>query len=298
MVEIVSEEVWNERESSETKVLRTEFERCRVVVVEITTAGFTGTIDFQGKLHELSAYSNIPYIRQDQTSFQSPSVSQITLSLNTGVYRYAILGFWRRLQIVMTHSAGSITCGVAGSSGAAEFPITFAQISELSDSLGAVLDDVAIISFGLHSRTRTYPQNVSNTITLAGGGTANVFGSWTEAIPIDTVDFEYEMTGMGIEAANAATTYFIQVGYSIVDGTSPTTAQILGERRVVLSSPIVKAQELIDFHCLHCPANAKLWCRIKTAAGGSDELEVSVVVHRHKSVSEHVDHLTTWPWST
>ena len=113
---VFSEAVWNAKAETETVELKSEFERCQVVVVEITTAAFSGTIDIQGKVHEITAFSNVPYIRQDQVALQTPSVSQISHSTDTGVYRYVILGWWRRLQIVMTRTAGSITCGVAGSS--------------------------------------------------------------------------------------------------------------------------------------------------------------------------------------
>ena len=117
-----SEAVWIAKAETETKELASEFERCKVVVVEITTAGFSGTIDIQGKVHELNAFSNVPWVRQDQYTLQTPSVSQISETSDTDVYRYVILGYWRRLQIVMTRTAGSITCGVAGSSHGMLFP--------------------------------------------------------------------------------------------------------------------------------------------------------------------------------
>ena len=117
-----NEAVWILKAATETKELASEFERCQVTVIEITTAAFSGTIDIQGKVHELNAYSNVPYIRQDQASIQIPSVAQIVPAIDTGVYRYVVLGYWRRLQIVMTRTAGTITCGVAGSSDAEVYP--------------------------------------------------------------------------------------------------------------------------------------------------------------------------------
>lgn len=115
---IVSEAVWNAKEATETKILKDDFKFCQLVVIEIATVGFSGTIDIKGKVHELGSYVNIPFIRQDQATLQTPSVSQISHTTNTSVYRYAILGWWRYLQLVMTRSVGSITCGVAGSSNA------------------------------------------------------------------------------------------------------------------------------------------------------------------------------------
>ena len=119
---VVSQAIWSAKEATETVELKSDFERCAVTVIEIATTGFSGTIDIQGKLHELGSYANVPYIRQDQSSIQTPSVAQISYTTNTSTYRYVILGYWRRLQLVMTRSAGSITCGVAGSSDAKVFP--------------------------------------------------------------------------------------------------------------------------------------------------------------------------------
>ena len=119
---VVSEEVWNVRDTSETKELKSDFERCQLIVVEFTTTGFSGTLDIKGKLHELNAFSNVPYIRQDTADLQTPSVAQLAPSTDTDVYRYVILGYWRKLQLVMTRSAGTITCAVVGSSNALLFP--------------------------------------------------------------------------------------------------------------------------------------------------------------------------------
>lgn len=113
---IFSEAVWNAKAVTETVALKSEFERCQLVVIEFTTVDFSGTLDFKGKVHELNAFSNVPYIRQDQTSLQTPANAQLSLSTDDAVYRYVILGWWRRLQIVMTRTNGTITLGVAGTS--------------------------------------------------------------------------------------------------------------------------------------------------------------------------------------
>lgn len=159
------------------------------------------------------------------------------------------------------------------------------------------LYNIAIIDHNHHSRVRVYPQNVSNTITLAAASAADTFGSWTQIVPINVIDMLYHVIGLGIEAADAAETYLIQLGFSIVDGTEPTTAQIIGERRVILPTPVAKATELLDMLASSCPANAKLWGRIKsTSAAATDELEISIGVTRHIEITNPVDLLTTWPW--
>lgn len=162
--------------------------------------------------------------------------------------------------------------------------------------LADLLNNIAIIEHHEHSRCRVYPRDVEDTITLAANAVADTFGSWIQIIPIDTVDFCYEIVGMVIEAADKATTYFIQLGYSIVDGSEPTTVQIMGERRVLLPSPVNKAMELLDFYSQNCPADAKLWGRIKTASVTADELKVSVVIIRHVEITNPILLLATWPW--
>jgi len=159
--------------------------------------------------------------------------------------------------------------------------------------------NLATIFHHIHSRTRAYPQDVTATITLAADAAANTFGAWTEIIPINTVDFEYMCEGAIIEAVTAATTYFLQLGYSITDGDDPTTAQIVGERRIrLVTVPIARATEQLEFAASHCPANTKLWGRLKTASTNADETEISVLIVRHTAITNHIPHLTTWPWST
>ncbi len=168
----------------------------------------------------------------------------------------------------------------------------------LDEQLDDLLANIAVLQHHIHSRTRVYPQDIRNTITLAAAGTANTFGSWTEIVPINTVAFMYMVKGITIEAVNAATSYFIQLGYSILTGSDPVTAQILGERRLLLPTPITKATEILNISASSCPANSKLWGRIKSASGAADELEISVTIIRHQAITNPIDLLTTWPWST
>ena len=140
---------------------------------------------------------------------------------------------------------------------------------------------------------------VGATVTLISDGVADTFGSWTEIVPIDTIDFIYQCLGLVIHGVDAASTYFIQIGYSIIDGSDPTTAQILGERDIkIVDIPIARATEILDFHSGECPANAKLWGRLKTDGGVTDEAYITAVVSRHIHLAREYSHLATWPWST
>ena len=167
------------------------------------------------------------------------------------------------------------------------------------ETIENTIANIAVLFHHIHSRTRAYPQDVGATITLVADAAANTFGAWTQIIPINTVDFDYMCEGIVIEAVTAATTYFIQLGYSITAGDDPTTAQILGERRTrLVTVPVARATEELIIAAMHCPANAKLWGRLKTASVIADQAEISVVVTRHTSITNHIAHLLTWPWST
>lgn len=161
-----------------------------------------------------------------------------------------------------------------------------------------LLANISVLQHHIHSRTRVYPQNVGSTVTLTADAAANTFGGWIEIVPIDTIGFEYMVIGLVIEAANRATTYLVQLGFSIVDDTDPVATQILGERRFLLPTPITKATELLHIYANHCPANAKLWGRVKTASTNVDTTGISVTIIRHQEITNAIAQLTTWPWMT
>ena len=88
----------------------------------------------------------------------------------------------------------------------------------------------------LDPRGRVYPQVAGSTITLISDGVADTFGSWTEIVPINTVDFAYKVLGLSVYGVDVASDYFFQLGCSITDGDDPTTAQIIGEREIRITS--------------------------------------------------------------
>lgn len=171
--------------------------------------------------------------------------------------------------------------------------------ANIPSDIDDLLTNVAVVNHHVHSRCRVYPQSIKNTITLTANAAVDTFGSWTEIIPIDTVDMMYMVTGVVIEAVDAATGYFIQLGYSTTDGDDPTTAQILGERRVrIVTVPIAKANTVLEFYSQGCPVDSKLWGRLKTASLNADEADISVVIIRHQVVTNPIAPLATWPWAS
>ena len=175
------------------------------------------------------------------------------------------------------------------------------QLRELLEALISVFYyNIAVLEHHTDARSRVYPQVAGATVTLISDAVADTFGSWTEIIPINTVDFDYKVIGVSIYGVDAASDYFIQLGYSQVDGTDPVTRQILGEREMRITDvPIAKATELLDFYCRPCPANAELWGRLKTDGGATDEAYITVIVLRHVPLRKFtIEPLKTWPWST
>jgi len=171
--------------------------------------------------------------------------------------------------------------------------------TNLPSDVDDLLYDTAVIAHKDEARTRVYPRDTRVTQTLICGGAADTFGNWAEVVPIDTIDFTYKVIGVVVEETDAASTYLIQLGYSTDAGTDPTTAQIMGERRIkLLGAPIKMEKEILEILGCHAPANAKLWGRVKSASGAADELEVSVVVTRHIGITNEIEHLATWPWAS
>ena len=169
----------------------------------------------------------------------------------------------------------------------------------LAKAIRDLLYNLTALEHHLDARSRVYPQTAGATVTLVSDGVANTFGDWTEIIPLETIPFEYKVLGLSIYGVDVASDYFIQLGYSIVALTEPTTAQIMGEREIRMTEvPIAQATALLDFYSGACPANAKLWGRLKTDGGATDEAYITVVVTRHIGLREELAKLATWPWAT
>jgi len=162
-----------------------------------------------------------------------------------------------------------------------------------------LLSDTAILEHKWESRTRVYPQDTQVAPQITTAAVADTFGNWTMVIPIDTVDFDYRVTGIEFEQTNRAGTFLIQFGYSTVDGDDPTTAQIAGERRVkFVGTPLKLEQSSKNLLGGHIHANSKLWARLKSDTGTADMLDISVIVTRCLQTSNPVATVETWPWAS
>jgi len=158
-----------------------------------------------------------------------------------------------------------------------------------------VRQDIGVIQHHFHSRDRVYPQDVQLTVPLASVAVADTFGAWVEIIPLNTVPFPFMIVGIVIEAASAAATYFIQIGYNIINA-DPGVNMELGERRTYLPTPIVRATELLTLQAQNVPANSRIMGRLKTDTGAIDTADISVVVTRHLNVSVQMPLWPAFPW--
>lgn len=155
--------------------------------------------------------------------------------------------------------------------------------------------DVGAVHRDTHSRWRVYPQNVTVTVALPTVAVANTFGAWTQIIPLATVTMPFHIIGIVIEAADKATTYFVQLGYNTVLADPPANYE-LGERRFVVPTPIVKATEVLELHSQGLPAGARVMGRVKSTSGAIDTVDVSLVLSRHLVVSMESPLWPNYPW--
>lgn len=156
--------------------------------------------------------------------------------------------------------------------------------------------DIGVLEHHIHSRWRVYPQSVSSVVQLTANASANVFGSWTLVIPIDTVLFPFAIIGIVVEAVSAETIYYIQVGYNPVNA-EPGTNMEMGERRFRIASvPIARATEILAIHSQDIPANSSAWARLKTASTNADTADISLVLYRHIEVSRELPLWPAFPW--
>lgn len=156
--------------------------------------------------------------------------------------------------------------------------------------------DISVLEHHIHSRWRVYPQSVSSVVRLTANASANVFGSWTLVIPIDTVLFPFSVIGIVVEAVSAETIYYIQVGYNPVNA-EPGTNMEMGERRFKIASvPIARATEILAIHSQDIPANGSAWARLKTDSTNEDTADISLVLTRHIEASRVLPLWPAFPW--
>ncbi|MDO8673193.1 MAG: hypothetical protein Q7O66_17445 [Dehalococcoidia bacterium] len=109
------ETVWTDQAATATAILDDQLTRmCPTKVIEITTTGFSGTLDIKGRILPSTTADNVSYFRIGQGAGQSPSNAQISWTTDTARYRYMVTEPYMDMSLVMTRSAGSVSVNVGG----------------------------------------------------------------------------------------------------------------------------------------------------------------------------------------
>lgn len=84
-----------------------------VVQIQVTTTGFSGTLDIQGKTHPSASYTNLTYFVPGAGS-STTAVAQLSYTTDTASYNYQVINPMPYMQVVMTRSAGSVSAWARG----------------------------------------------------------------------------------------------------------------------------------------------------------------------------------------
>ena len=70
-----------------------------------------------------------------------------------------------------------------------------------------------------------------------------------------------------------------------------------GERRVrIVTVPLSRATEILLIQGQDMLPYSTLWARVKTAAGGSEDVTLSVVLSRHIHINRQIKKWPSFPW--
>ncbi len=109
-----TQKVWDAQAVSATAELELIFRFCPTKIIEITLAAFSGTLDFQGKADPAGTYDNLKYQEIGLAAEPNPGIAQLSFTTITARHRYLLIDHYPLTQIVMTRTAGTITCVVWG----------------------------------------------------------------------------------------------------------------------------------------------------------------------------------------
>jgi hypothetical protein len=157
------------------------------------------------------------------------------------------------------------------------------------------LIDAGYLELFVSSRYRVYPLDATQIITLATGGAADQWGSWTEVIPAGLIPFTFAIRGIRIETISGSGIFHIQLG-SCDAGQTPGANDEEGEVRLYVATvPLVRASELIEIGSRGIEAGKRIMGRTKSDTGG-ESLTISVIIRRYIAVSRVINKWSAFPW--
>lgn len=140
-----------------------------------------------------------------------------------------------------------------------------------------IYDDTHEVKEHIHALSLCYPDDVSAPVTLTGAAGANTFGAWVQIIAGGTLSGPYDVHYVSLENASAVDTYRIEFSVGAGNDAFGTTGNVVFPAGVVDHSQLPVTTGRVD-HTLALASEA-LFARVKTAGGGSDTVDISVVVH-------------------
>lgn len=143
-----------------------------------------------------------------------------------------------------------------------------------------VLSDTHEVKEHMHSESWCYPDDVSAPITLTGAVGANTYGAWTLIIPAATFSAYYDIHYVTLENFSANDVYRVQFGIGATYIGFGTTGSVKRSAVATDFSDVPVLTGTSD-HAICNGTTQALYARVKTAGGGSDTADISVVGHSY-----------------
>lgn len=157
--------------------------------------------------------------------------------------------------------------------------------------------DHAYIEHDIINRPRPYPYDTNAFLTVNDGGAANVFGAYTQLIPINTFDFgdpknRVQIIGLCICAMSANATYILEF-YKLIGGVYIPLGAVRWRRQGAVTRSF-----LINNPCRPFSNDeTALYGRLKTSVATGENIQCSLLLTRFFPTSVCIKVSTgVWPF--
>jgi hypothetical protein len=131
-------------------------------------------------------------------------------------------------------------------------------------------DKVRIIDEHIHSPQKVYPTGAGGVVVIGAAG-AWTLGSFAEIVPTNTIDENFDIHWLNIEAVSAAGQFEL-VLYAIEE-------EIARKRISVMGTPANLIVPCIRIQTPLIEANSQIQAKLMNAAGGSESMTISIEWH-------------------
>ena len=171
------------------------------------------------------------------------------------------------------------------------------KLAYASKSDEQVLTDISRVENNFVHRPRPYPYNINNSLNVPDGGAANVFGVYTQLIPLNTYDFNdppnrVQILALSMCDISANGSYLLEF-YRLVG----TTYTPIGAVRFRRTAPFNRTFYIQNPCRAFGNDHAALYCRLKTnLATGEDVTFALSVAHFHPTTNRIPISTGVWPF--